>query len=85
MIQLLKQIQNKAQFFLLTMILSVVTFVGFAQSPTHIPREQSSPVDFFDSTENIVFFIVIPVVIVILYLVWRRNLKKQREDEEKNL
>lgn len=85
MIQLLKQIQNKAQFFLLTMILSVVTFVGFAQSPTHIPREQSRPVDFFDSTENIVFFVVIPVVIVILYLVWRRNLKKQREDEEKNL
>ncbi len=84
MIQFVKSIQNKAQFFLLTIIFSVVTFVGFAQSPTHIPREQTRPVDFFESTENIVFFIVIPVLIVILYLVWRRNLKKQREEEDKN-
>ncbi|MFW5663789.1 MAG: hypothetical protein ACOCYD_01990 [bacterium] len=84
MIQILKQTQSKVHLFLLTMFLTVVAFVGNAQSPTHIPREETSPVDFFESTENIVFFIVIPVAIIILYILWRRSLKKQREDKESN-
>lgn len=54
----------------------------WAQAPTHVPREKTEPVNFFESTENIVFFVVLPVLIVILYFLWKRNLKKQQEDKE---
>lgn len=84
MIQFLKQILNRAHFITLTVFFAILSVMGHAQTPTHIPREETSPVDFFESTENIIFFIVIPVLIIILYFIWRRNLRKQRNDEEKN-
>jgi len=61
---------------------NIISFSTFAQTPTHIPRERSAPVDFFESTESIIFFIVIPVIIVILYLLWRRERKKQQKETE---
>jgi len=68
--------------FVLSNFISLITF---AQTPTHIPRERSAPVDFFESTENIIFFIVIPVIIVVLYLLWRRERRKQKKEaEQKN-
>ena len=64
---------------------NIISFSTFAQTPTHIPRERSAPVDFFESTESIIFFIVIPVIIVILYLLWRRERRKQKKEaEQKN-
>ncbi|MFO7999003.1 MAG: hypothetical protein R6U86_08505 [Bacteroidales bacterium] len=54
-----------------------------AQVPTHIPTD-SKPVDFFDSTGNIVFFIVLPILIAGLYLLWRHRLKRGRENNQKN-
>ncbi|MFN2394342.1 MAG: hypothetical protein ABR597_01510 [Bacteroidales bacterium] len=66
-------------------IANIIAFSTFAQSPTHIPRGKIKPVDFFESTENIIFFIVIPVIIVILYLLWRRERRKQmKEAEQRN-
>jgi H+/gluconate symporter-like permease len=70
-------------------ILAIIIFQVFsaltalAQSPTHLPREQQQPVDFFESAGNIVLFIVIPIVVVILYLIWRRGQKKQHENRDK--
>ncbi len=58
------------------------SFVSFAQSPTHIPRTKPEPVNFFESVENIVFFIVIPVVIVILYFLWRRQRGKEKKQNQ---
>ncbi len=75
---------NKFKTIIVFIQLNLLTLVLKAQTPTHIPRDRSEPVNFFDSVENIVFFIVIPVLIVIFYLLWRRNLRKQREEQEKN-
>ncbi len=83
MAKLFKYIWKKSEYFLFTIFFVMMSLIAQSQAPTHIPREQTRPVDFLESTENIVFFIVIPVLIVILYLVWRRNLRKQREEEEK--
>jgi heme/copper-type cytochrome/quinol oxidase subunit 2 len=64
-------------------VANIITFSTFAQTPTHIPRERTAPVDFFESTESIIFFIVIPVIIVILYLLWRRERRKQKKEADK--
>lgn len=61
---------------------NIISFLTFAQTPTHIPRERTTPVDFFESTENIIFYIVIPIIIVILYLLWRRERRKQKKEVE---
>lgn len=53
-----------------------------AQVPTHIPTD-SKPVGFLDSTGNIVFFIVLPILIAGLYFLWRHRLKKGRENNQK--
>jgi heme/copper-type cytochrome/quinol oxidase subunit 2 len=68
--------------YLILIALSIISFSTFAQTPTHIPRERIEPVNFFESTENIIFFIVIPVIIVILYLLWRRERRKQKKEAE---
>lgn len=52
-----------------------------AQTPTHIPRGLE-PAPFFESTENIILYIVLPVLIAVLYFLWRHRLKKQREKQK---
>lgn len=49
----------------------------FAQKATEANRPQDTPLD-FSKPENIVLFIVIPIVFVILYFVWRNLQKKDR-------
>lgn len=54
-----------------------------AQSPTHLPREDTKPVDFFESWENITFYIIIPIVILVLYILWKRSLRnKNKQDQQ---
>ncbi len=48
-----------------------------AQIPTHIPTERE-PVAFLESTENIILYIVLPLLIVGLYFLWRRRLRKEQ-------
>lgn len=48
-----------------------------AQTPTHIPTDRE-PVAFLESTENIILYIVLPLLIVGLYFLWRRRLRKEQ-------
>jgi len=72
--------------YLAVTILTFASQIANAQSPTHIPRRSPEPVGFFDSIENMVFYIIIPLAIAVLYFLWKRNLarKKAREDEDRN-
>lgn len=54
----------------------------FAQRPTHVPS-QSGPVKFFESPANIVFFIVLPILIVFFYAMWRRWVRKNQEENDR--
>jgi len=58
------------------------TITAFAQAPTHLPDRGSDPINFFESWENIVFYIIIPLVIIALYVIWRRQKKREEEDEQ---
>ncbi|MFP4288862.1 MAG: hypothetical protein ACLFQS_06370 [Bacteroidales bacterium] len=49
-----------------------------AQSPTNIPRQESEPVQFFDSWENVVIYLIIPIAIIILYYVWKKKSMKKK-------
>lgn len=53
-------------------------FAAPAQAPSGVPYGNPEPVEF--TPGNIIIFVVIPLVIVFLYLQYR---KKQREKEKK--
>jgi heme/copper-type cytochrome/quinol oxidase subunit 2 len=59
-------------FFLLYASTSVL-----AQTPTHIPTDRE-PVAFLESTENIVLYIVLPLLIAGLYFLWRHGQRKEQ-------
>lgn len=61
----------KLQNVVFTFLLFILANTVFAQQPTHAPKPQDSAVD-FSRPENVVLFIVLPIVVVILYFVWRR-------------
>jgi len=75
---------NKFKSFVALITLNLLAMISWAQTPTHIPRNKHAPVNFFESTENIIFYIVIPIIIVVLYLLWRRQRAKQKKDSENN-
>jgi len=61
---------------ILSAILSwVFALLTFAQRPTHVPKE-GEPLRVFESMESVIFYIVLPVVIIVLYVVWKRRKKK---------
>lgn len=72
------KILSMFRYGIVLLILNVISLVSWAQ-PTHVPRSKPEPVNFFESTENIIFYVVLPVVIVILYMLWRRNINKQKK------
>lgn len=47
----------------------------FAQKATEANRPQDTPVDFSDPV-NIVLFIVLPIIVIILYFIWRKHKKR---------
>lgn len=75
---------SKLKPFFILIFLNLLAIISWAQSPTHIPRSNPEPVNFLESTENIVFFIVIPVIVVLLYFLWRRERAKQKKNSENN-
>lgn len=73
-----KRIKQVAHIFSKTIFIIAVftTTAIYGQAPTHLPQRSPEPVGFFDSTENIIFFVVIPIIIAIIYLIWRGKQNK---------
>ena len=65
----------KFRYPIFTALLFAFGGITYAQKPTEVPRAQDSPVD-FSQPENIVLFVVLPIIIVALYFVWRRSQQK---------
>lgn len=73
-------------FAFLLLVLWPSGHVIMAQLPTHVPSPEAEPVGFFESWGKFIFYIVIPVILIILYFVWRnrtRKSRKRREEERK--
>lgn len=69
----------KLQKSILTAIFTLFMTVIYAQKPSVAPKGDHEPID-FTQPENIVIYIVLPIVIVILYFMWKAKNKKEREE-----
>lgn len=56
----------------------LISGIIFAQKPSGVPGD-TGKVELTE-TSDVVIYIVIPVVIVILYLVWRKRNKSSKEE-----
>jgi hypothetical protein len=65
----------KSTMFTLMVMASTIIY---GQAPTHLPQRNPEPVGFFESNENIVFFVVIPIIIAIIYVIWRVRISKHK-------
>ncbi len=68
--------------FLLTIIL-LIPSITYAQYQENIPKP-SGPVD-LSKTSNQVIFIYIPLAIIIIYLIYRKRIKRIKEEKRKNM
>ncbi len=69
-------------FFALTAFyLTLISTTIMAQRPTSIPYDKE-PVGFFDSVVNIIFYIVLPAIIIVLYIIWRRKVRKEQQAQD---
>jgi hypothetical protein len=64
-----------------TIIILIQSVSLLAQRPTHVPSP-GGPVRFFESPANIVMYIVLPIAILVLYMLWRRWVRRNQEEKE---
>jgi hypothetical protein len=57
---------------------------AIAQTPDLYPPKDPEPIDF--SIQNIILYIVMPLVLIVAYLLYRRKKRKdaRKKEEEKN-
>nr|WP_211482880.1 hypothetical protein [Algoriphagus locisalis] len=68
--------------FLLAIIL-LIPGISYAQYQENIPKP-SGPVD-LSETSNQVIFIALPLLILILYLIFRKRIKKIKKDKNEGM
>lgn len=81
------QIKHTLRNVSLSVFSFLMVFGGMAygQLPTDVPSPEGKPVDFFASWGSVIFYIVLPVAIVVLYIIWRRrNKREMRKKQEEN-
>lgn len=65
----------KLQKSILTVVLSLFMAVVYGQKPSVAPKGDYGPID-FTQTENIIIYIVLPIIVLILYFIWRSKKRK---------
>ncbi|MAP79471.1 MAG: hypothetical protein CL526_00135 [Aequorivita sp.] len=51
--------------------------VFYAQKPTEVPKPSEEPID-VTSTADIIIYIVLPILAVIFFFLWRARKKRQK-------
>jgi|GEM_PF-1238046 len=77
-------IKNSEMKKFLNLIFLLFSVVMLAQQPTHVPSPQNnSPIN-LNSWFDILVFIILPIIMVVLYFMWRRQVKIDKEKEKNN-
>lgn len=63
-------------------LLMLYAYSSFAQRPTHVPGA-GEPARVFESPVTVVIYIVIPLLIGVFYIVWRKRIKKENQQNQK--
>ncbi len=66
----------KKTLLLLHLVLISAPAMLWAQRPTNVPYD-TEPVRFFESWSNIIIYIIIPIIVVLIYYLWRRKINKE--------
>ncbi len=69
----------KQLFYFFAFLLTMLPVSVLGQRPSSVPYD-TEPVGFFESPANIIIYIVLPLLIVLIYFLWRRKIKKEEED-----
>ncbi|TPV33435.1 hypothetical protein FJ651_10135 [Paucihalobacter ruber] len=65
-----------------SLILLLSGFLGHAQRPTHAPSSQNNyPID-LNSWFDVLVFIILPLIIIVLYFMWRRQVKIDKKKDK---
>lgn len=65
----------------ITILLLLFYNILSAQQPTHVPGPQTnSPID-LNNWFDIIVFIILPLAMIIIYFMWRRQVKNDKEAE----
>jgi preprotein translocase subunit SecG len=67
---------------LAVLFFTTMPLAAMAQVPTNVPSPEAEPVDFLGSTANIILYVVIPIVIIVLIIIWRRRINKRNPDKD---
>lgn len=76
--------KKNALNYLITLTAFYLTLISttiMAQRPSSVPYDRE-PVGFFDSVANIIFYIIIPAIIIVLYIIWRRKIRKEKLESD---
>jgi len=76
-----KRFISTASSFLFAFLLT--TGLSYSQIPQNTPKP-TGPID-LSRTSNVVIFIVIPVVILIIYLIFRRRIIKVKKEKNEKM
>ncbi|MGB3342316.1 MAG: hypothetical protein WBA61_00255 [Aequorivita sp.] len=66
----------------LAVITLLSTFLVSAQIPTEVPKPQDNKAVDFSNPTDIIIFIVLPLVVVVLFIVWRGKKRKESSASE---
>jgi glucan phosphoethanolaminetransferase (alkaline phosphatase superfamily) len=75
--------KNKLIIPLSTFITLLFSVATFAQNQPDIPQPRG-PID-FSELNNIIIFIVIPAIIIIAFLIFRKRIFKVKEEQQERL
>ncbi|MCR9181562.1 MAG: adenylosuccinate synthetase [Flavobacteriaceae bacterium] len=68
----------------LPLIIFLYGFLATAQQPTHVPSPQNnSPIN-LNSWFDVIVFIILPIILIVIYFMWRRQVKMDKEKEKGN-
>lgn len=55
-----------------------------AQQPTHVPGPQTNKAIDLNSWFDVIVFIVLPILLIVIYFMWRRQVKKDKLNDKNN-
>lgn len=65
---------------ILVLLTSITGLNVAAQQPTHVPSPQNNSAIDLTNWVDILIFIVAPIVLILIYFLWRRQLKKEQKE-----
>lgn len=63
-------------------LFALFSLKSMGQIPTEVPHpDNNTPID-FSNPADIIIYIILPVIVIILYFIWRKNARKKDDKGE---